>query len=98
MMCDIRISSKSIQALFEYSLWYVSGMDQYNTRSSETQNFYINIPDCPLMLIHAKLWNEIMEQPSSTQSSSTHQKTENLHNFKNKLKTLLFKEAFYKEQ
>ena len=29
----------------------VSGMDQYNTRSSESQNFYINIPDCPFMLI-----------------------------------------------
>ena len=26
-------------------------MDQYNTRSSESQNFYINIPDCPFMLI-----------------------------------------------
>ena len=29
----------------------VSGMDQCNTRSSESQNFYINIPNCPFMLI-----------------------------------------------
>ena len=56
----------------------VSGMDQYNTRSSESQNFYINIPDCPFMLIifqESELNCGInMEQPSSTQSSSKHQR------------------------
>ena len=53
LMCDVRygISPKSIHALFEYSLWFVSGMHQYNTRSSESQKFSINIPDCPFMLI-----------------------------------------------
>ena len=80
LMYDVRhgISPKSIQALFEYSLSYVSGMNQYNTRSFESQNFYKNIPDCPFMLI---LFQESelncgmnMEQPSSTQSSSKHQR------------------------
>ena len=39
LMYDVRhgISPKSIQALFEY----VSGIHQYNTRSSESHNFYI---------------------------------------------------------
>ena len=39
LMYDVRngISPKSIQALFEY----VSGIHQYNTRSSECHNFYI---------------------------------------------------------
>ena len=96
MMCDMEFHLK-VSKLY---LSTVSGMDQYNTRSSESQNFYINIPDCPFMLI---LFQESelncginMEQPSSTQSSS--KQTENLHNFKTKLKTHLFKEAFHKEQ
>jgi len=85
------ISPNSIQALFEYSLC--------NTKSSESQNFYINIPDRPFMLILFQeselklLWNEIWN------SLPLHiRETENLHNFKNKLKTHLFKEAFPKEQ
>ena len=54
------ISPKSIQALFEY----VSGIHQYNTRSSESQNFYIkhsrlSIYANSFSRIGAKLWNEI---------------------------------------
>jgi len=63
LMYDVRhgISPKSIQALFEY----VSGVHQYNTRSSESHNFYIKHSQ---LSIHANsfsrigaklLWNEI---------------------------------------
>ena len=62
LMYDVRngISPKSIQALFEY----VSGIHQYNTRSSECHNFYIkhsrlSIYANSFSRIGAKLWNEI---------------------------------------
>ena len=61
-MYDVRhgISPKSIQALFEY----ISGIHEYNTRSSESHNSYIK--HCRLSVhansfsrLRAKLWNEI---------------------------------------
>ena len=62
LMYDVRngISPKSIQALFEY----ISGIHQYNTRSSESHNFYIkhsrlSIYANSFSRIGAKLWNEI---------------------------------------
>ena len=61
-MYDVQhgISPKSIQALFEY----VSGIHQYNTRSSESYNFYIkhsqlSIHANSFSRIGANLWNEI---------------------------------------
>lgn len=62
LMYDVRhgISPKSIQALFEY----VSCIHQYNTRSSESHNFYINHSRLSIYAnsfsrIGAKLWNKI---------------------------------------
>jgi len=62
LMYDVRhgISPESIQALLEY----VSGIHQYNTRSSESQNFYIkhsrlSIHAHSFSRIGPKLWNEI---------------------------------------
>ena len=62
LMYDVQhgISPKSIQALFEY----VSGIHQYNIRSSESHNFYIkhsqlSIHANSFSRIGAKLWNEI---------------------------------------
>jgi len=62
LMYDVQhgISPKSIEALFEY----VSGILQYNTRSSESHNFYIkhsrlSIHANSFSRIRAKLWNEI---------------------------------------
>ena len=47
LMCDMEFH----QTVPKLNLNTVSGMHQYNTQSSESQNFYINIPDCPLTLI-----------------------------------------------
>ena len=59
LMYDVRhgISTKSIQALFEY----VSSIHQYNTWSSESHNLYIkrSILANSFSRIGAKLWNEI---------------------------------------
>ena len=67
LMYDVRhaISRKSIQALFEY----VSGIHQYNTRSSESHNFYVkhsrlSIHANSFSRIGAKLWNEILLETS----------------------------------
>ena len=71
-MCNSTVGFGSIKS---YTLY------EYNTQSSESRNFYINIPDCQIHAnsfsrIGANLWNEIWN------GLPLHiRETENLHNF-----------------